>query len=612
MSADPIIYCLEQLTDYRQFERLCSDVMAGSGYENIEPLGGSNDRGRDALHVCREDPDDVTIFAYSVRSDWRQKLLEEDCERIKEEGHQLKRVVFACTSAITSTQKDSVKEAVRDRFGWALELFDIERLRVRLASDLRYLIARHPSIFCPPWFPTRGGLSISESHDTLVIDHIPADHAMATWLTRRLQLAGYRTWCYGTAPLAGESADESVRLLIENRALHYLPILSTAALQDADLVGRCGLACGIEGLTIPCWSSVVDASLLPSRLRSLTPIRFDRGWSAGLSGLLDALEARGAAAAFDKERGRAIALRSYVPEPLTRPVPERVFANVFPVIVPSGLIACEIEEMSAEALTNLRRKWAFAEASPTKLLSFEEPPPCVPRVPRKRLSECAWEHFPEWQGKRTYDVVTELIRRSLDVACYRAGLAWCDDRRVLYFPQDGKPQQTVSYRHVDGRNTWVGVTGEKSYGRGESATPFRYQLAPSFRIGRDDSGLWWATLRLYVRITDCEGIPHSKKAITRRRKHVTHDWWNKEWFARTLAVMQAISGGKPEIEVGAGARRLAVGTAPIEWQCPVSINWEAVERAGDFQEEMAAMRYFDEHEEEDEERPDQEEVNPNG
>ena len=54
MSADPIIYCLEQLTDYRQFERLCSDIMAGSGYANIEPLGGSNDRGRDALHVSRE------------------------------------------------------------------------------------------------------------------------------------------------------------------------------------------------------------------------------------------------------------------------------------------------------------------------------------------------------------------------------------------------------------------------------------------------------------------------------------------------------------------------------------------------------------------------------
>ena len=445
-----------------------------------------------------------------------------------------------------------------------------------------------------------------------MIDHVQDDHALATWLARRLQLAGHRMWCYGTAPLAGEGADESVRLLIEKRALHYLPILSSAALKDADLMGRCGLACGTEGLTIPCWSSVVNATLLPTKLRSLTPIRFDRGWLAGLAGLLDALEVRGVAAVFDGERGRAVALRSYVPESLTRPIPEHLYANVFRVTVPAGLIACEIEEMSEEARSELRRTWAFAEASPTKLLAFEEPPPSLPLVPRRRLSEFAWQHFPEWEGKRTYDVVTELIRRSLDVASYLAGLEWCDDRRVLYFPHDGKVQRNVSYRHVDGRNTWVGVTGEKTYGRDERATPFRYQLAPSFRVGHDESGVWWATLRLYVRITDCEGTPYSKKAITRRRKQVTRDWWNKEWFARTLAVMQALSSGKPEIEVGSGARRLAVSITPIEWECPVSINWEAVERAGDFQEEMAAMRYLDEDDEEDEEPANKEEVDSDG
>jgi hypothetical protein len=612
MSADPIIYCLEQLTDYRQFERLCSDIMAGSGYQNIEPLGGTNDRGRDALHVSRDNADDVTIFAYSVRSDWRQKLLEEDCERIRQEGHTLNRIVFVSTSGVTSTQRDSVKQAVKDRYGWELELFDIERLRVRLASDLRHLIARHPSIFCPPWFPKRGGLSVAESHDTLVIDHVPGDHALAAWLARRLQLEGHRTWCYGSAPLAGEGADESVRLLIENRALSYLPILSAAAIEDADIMGRCGLACGVDGLTIPCWSTVVDVARLPARLRSLTPIRFDRSWSMGLGGLLDALQARGIVASFGGEQGRAIALRSYVPEPLTLPVPERVYANVFRATVPATLIACEIREMNEEAIAELRREWAFAVASPSKLFAFEEPPPSVPRVPRKRLSECVWNHYPVWEGQRTVDVVKELIRRSLDVACFRAGLEWCEDRRQFYFPQDAKPQRNVSYRHVDGRNTWVGVTGEKTYGRGERATPFRYQLGPSFRVGQDESGSWWVTTRLYVRVTDCEGTPHQKKAITRRRKRVTRDWWNKEWFARTLAVMQAISGGKPEIKVGSGKRRLAVSIEPLEWLSPVSINLEAVERAGDFQEEMAATRFFDEEDAEDEAESEGEEANPNG
>jgi hypothetical protein len=68
--------------------------MAGLGYAEIEPLGGTNDRGRDALHVSRNSPGDATIFAYSVRTDWRNKLLKEDCRRIEEEGHDLNRLIF--------------------------------------------------------------------------------------------------------------------------------------------------------------------------------------------------------------------------------------------------------------------------------------------------------------------------------------------------------------------------------------------------------------------------------------------------------------------------------------------------------------------------------------
>ena len=138
-----------------------------------------------------------------------------------------KLILIVCTSTITSTQRDAVKQAVRDRFGWELELFDLERVRIRLATELRYLIAQHPSIFSPPWFPTRGGLSISESRDTLVIDHISDDHALATWLARRLQLAGYRTWCYGNAA-SRRRCGRFNSTLIEKRAAHYVPILSPA------------------------------------------------------------------------------------------------------------------------------------------------------------------------------------------------------------------------------------------------------------------------------------------------------------------------------------------------------------------------------------------------
>ena len=69
MSADPIVYCLERLTDYAKFERLATDLMAGTHFAGIEPLGGSGDGGRDALHVHRE-AGTVRVFAYSVRHDW--------------------------------------------------------------------------------------------------------------------------------------------------------------------------------------------------------------------------------------------------------------------------------------------------------------------------------------------------------------------------------------------------------------------------------------------------------------------------------------------------------------------------------------------------------------
>lgn len=604
MSADPIVYCLEQLTDYRQFERLCSDIMAGSGYPDLEPLGGSNDRGRDAIHVSNDAASEMTVFAFSVRSDWERKLLAEDCKRIQEEGHSLNKLVFACTSNISASKKDAAKERVVQKFGWTLELYDIERIRVALAGNLRHLVAQHPTIFCPPWFPVRGGLSIAESRDTLVIDHNEVDHAFATWLTRRLQVAGYRTWCFGTAPLGGEDADATVRVLIEKRAAHYLPVLSEEACEDNDLTGRCGAGYGADGFLIPCWAGAVNADSLSSRLRAITPVRFDQGWASGLESLLRQLEVGNTPKSLDLARGREVALRSYAPEPVTHAVAEDLYSNVFKATVPPSVIVSKLErELTGSELTGLRVRWGFAVANATTLLSFHSPPDDVPVVKSGRSPEYAWSAFPTLEGCRTIDAVKELVRRCLDVACSEAGLVWCDDRKKWYFPQLEKPQRNVSYRHVDGRNTWVGVTGEKSYGKRDRAEPFRYQLAPLFRVGQDEEGEFWITTRIYVRITDCDGIPHKKKAITKRRKVVTRSWWNKEWLARTLAVMQALSDGGAEIEMGSNSRRLAISTEPLSWSSPISINLAALERVGDFQDEMAATRYV-EAEEDDEDADD--------
>jgi len=153
MSADPIVYCLEHLTDYTQFERLCHDLMVLEGYRTLEPLGGCHDKGRDAIHVNRFE-NVVTIFCYSVRGDWFEKL-KQDAKVIHQHGHQCDRLAYLSTYNFTSAERDDAVKFIKESHGWELEPFGLERLRV-LLSKHNSLISNHPQIFHPSFFDGQG------------------------------------------------------------------------------------------------------------------------------------------------------------------------------------------------------------------------------------------------------------------------------------------------------------------------------------------------------------------------------------------------------------------------------------------------------------------------
>jgi hypothetical protein len=99
-------------------------------------------------------------------------------------------------------------------------------------------------------------------------------------------------------------------------------------------------------------------------------------------------------------------------------------------------------------------------------------------------------------------------------------------------------------------------------------------------------------LSIYVRVTDLAGKPYELKDIIRRRKNVTKNWWNKEWLARTIGIMQALKSDSDQdhIIIGTDKHQVVVGTNPLAWECPVSIDVEAVDRIGDFQEEISSVK----------------------
>ncbi len=596
MSADPIIYCLERISDYRDFERLCSALLASTEYPGIDPLGGTGDEGRDAIIRSDENCRKIS-FAYTVRGDWRTKLAS-DCKRVHEKGHGPDVFVFACTQALSASEKDSAYKLVSETYGWTLDLFDIERLRVQLVGPQRHLIAQHSSIFTPPFFPQSGGQSIAECPDSLLIDHAIADRAVAVWLAQRLSLAGFRTWCHGAAPLAGENVDDSVRKLIESRAIQYLPLFSNSSLQDTNFVERCTIAAMKENFVLPCSLGFNHGERIPSKVVKLATANFGDSWKTGLADVLARLGTLGIKPSLGNEQGRHIALGNHLSSLVTINKPEPVFANVFPLELPKTMLIYDLRNPLSELQEHeLRQLWAFVKLSENRLVAFIPPPArTIQEVQTKHTPEFLWAEISLRDGKRTTHIAKELAWRSLTVACVSKGLKLCMHRRVYYFPKTDSGEWNQDIQHVDGRATRVQLTGERTKGWGDRASPFMYQLAPQFSPQLDHDGKWNVIVKVYVRVTDPQGGNFEDKEIGRRRKIVTKSWWNKEWLARLLGVVQALQTSDGQVEVGEGARTVKMLTKPLTWECPVGLDVLAIASMKDIGEEIAQFRNQDEDE----------------
>lgn len=588
MSADPILYCLEHLTDYRQFERLATDIMAATSYPNIEPIGGTGDGGRDALH-CHEETGELTVFAYSVRGDWETKL-HHDCRRISSLEHKPKEVVFVSTQEISANKRDKQRTKVHEDYGWQLTFYDIERIRTLLNGPLHEIIVRHPSIFVAPWFQRRGGQLIThEQRDLVIVDHLPIDHAFATWLFRKLSLMGYSVWCHGLAPLAGESADASVRALIQKRSACYMPVFSKAAMRNADFMGRAALD---ADRTIPCWLSDLESNRFAAPLRSINPALFGTGWRQGLMHVVQQLENRGVAKPLEASTGTRVALKAYMTEPLLNSETEHVYSNEFLVNVPAAIYSYKLMDRNTTLPDELSRRWAFLRRG-NRLLAFA-PDLIVRQFAEPSPTRYSWRDFENRFGINSEDLIKILVKRSLRVACAQSGFQICaeSEGKLLYLNETRR--QLHGYQHVDGRQTGVSLAGTRNWRSGLEEDRFRYQLAPIFSVRIDDKGQIWALLRFYVRLTGMDGLLLPKHKIQSRRKLVTRNWWNKEWFQRTLAMMQYIAGDGSgidgEIVVGDEGCAVVTRVKPRKFESPVGIDVEALDRVGNFQEEIATAR----------------------
>jgi hypothetical protein len=589
MAADPLIYCLEEITDYDQFERLCHDLMALDGFRGIEPLGGSKDKGRDAIHQDRARGGEKTIFAYSVREDWQTKL-HEDAKKVRDHGHTCDRLVFLCTASYTAGERDAAIREIRTEYGWPLELYGLERLRTMLATTHREVVALHPQVFCPPFFPNAGGLSIAFSLDHIVIDHIDSDAGLAQWLARRLTLAGFHVWCRGLAPMAGSSTNDTVQGLLSNRAFRYLCVLSPASVSDPNFTLRRSMAQTISlqrksEIVLPVFAEPFTLTLLDEQTRRLVPARFENNWSTGLKEIEEALAAAGCPR--NAEGSRELAIKSYFPADIVLNEPETVASNLFRVIVLPKTILRYQSRAAVEQSSPELREWGCRWVDSRQFLSFNQPPVAVARklgLTPKGGALC--ESVFEIDGIRINDLKIELLKKSLYAECLRRGLLYCENRLVHYFPFGLLKHDHLTFRKLNNQATFFNVAGERTHGKGQLARKYRYHLAPVFAPKDASDGGFEVIVRIRLRLTDADGKLFVGRISNSRRKKICKSWWNEEWLSRTMGVMQFLANGNPEIVLGANDdERIAIAPLPRTWTAPVRLNEAALSEAIEIRKE---------------------------
>ena len=588
MGASLTVYCLHQVTDYAEFERLCHDLMSLIGYASIEPLGGFKDKGRDAVHVSISS--ETTIFAYSVREDWRAKLAE-DAEKIYKHGHTCNKLVFVTTAEITPGERDEAIGFINEQYKWPLELYSLERLRNLLDVQFPNVKSIHPQIFPPEFLAIEAQMKRTEQRDHILISYAPEDTVLAEWLARKLTAEGYLVWCERFKSLGGENYPEDVDDAIQRRASCVIALYSQASLNNSDVTRQRSIAFGISK-QIPNFLIALRVEQLPvekldQATRRLIFVPFETNWAQGLQQLFTKLEAVGCSKLL--LNGKGVAAEAFLERDVLSKSAETVVTNCLHIDrLPEVILRLEPRQtIPREKLDEMKLEWAFRVVDDRLLLSFQRPPQLlVTAYGLRPAGGELWQVNDRMDGIATKNLVSELVRKALAVKCLQKGLQYCQLTNLYYFPFGLVPRDRIKYRWPDGKAASINAVGERKYSRGGRDDHYRYHLSPDFYVSQSLLDDFTVLVRVRVHITDAHGDLLASRAANSRRKDLCKDWWNGEWLTRVLAICQYLADdGK--IVIGAQqSEQIVISAEPLSLVSPKGIDEAALDQSSYDREDL--------------------------
>lgn len=574
MGANVTVYCLEKITDYLQFERLCHDLMAWEGYKDIEPLGGFSDKGRDAIHI---DNSKSTIFAYSVREDWKVKLIE-DASKVRDHGHTCDELVFIFTAEFSASARDQAVKEIKENYGWDLKLYGVERLRILLETTHPEVRKNHQQIFPPDILQLEQNYQTSDKEHVYII-YSSVDAIFAGWLSQKIISFGYRVWCDLTNLVSNENLPDDIDKAIENQSAVVLSILSHAALEDMEHTRQRSLALRIakeqnrEYLIGIKLDDDLPIEKLDTGTKALKLVDFSSNWGDGLDNLTQRMGRLKVPQPL--LNGKSLAARAFNEDDVIIEQEESVYLNCYEVLEIPKVIQRFKSDVDIDYTTSeeIKHIWAHRRVDDKTFLSFFSPP--------KEL-EAKYSFKPAGGGSTSLtdridgilvkNLISELLKKAMYMKCVQMGLQYCNQTAMYYFPYNLLGGNRLTYSRPDGTNTWVGVAGERKYWTPSNEEYYRYHLSPNFYISQKLYANHVIMVRLRLRMTDTEDRPLPSNKAFSRRKHLTNDWWNKEWGDRFFAISHFLSNDGVIVIGSKKSEQIIINANPAELISPIGVN----------------------------------------
>ena len=313
----------------------------------------------------------------------------------------------------------------------------------------------------------------------LFISYATEDAALAEWLTLKLTSFGYRAWCDRFELLGGERFPRDIDKAIKEKTFRLLAILSKASLEKENPTKERTLALNIgrerkTDFLIPLKAEPLSATDLNWMVSDITYISFHESWANGLRQLLKKLEKIGAPR--NLANGGQVAANALLDDNLIEQKTEKLYSNLIEVKrIPELVQRFQLRRApSPPEADQMISAWPVYRVDETTYLSFQYPPTFLAdRLNIRQVGGAVWRDLPTIDGFKSGDVVSSLLRRSIESRCLNRGLLADQEQRLLYFPNGLVKSNKLSFTGYDGKRSYVLAVGQRT----KSGSKYRYHLA---------------------------------------------------------------------------------------------------------------------------------------